>query len=297
MINKLINYFDFFFNKIKNLENWILFCVLGVYLPVTILVYRWLTICLQIPFLFKEFSFFSVNNLFWEPVIFCYISSIFFCFFLYKKKTCYHINVFLKSDPLFCFYSKLIKLEFFLCENKIIAFLLLLFYYYLYLFVSFKGSFFEAFFLSFRQLVFSYFAFKNFFESECLKEESLYNFHLLSFYKQFVCYHEKLQIEENKINLILFYTLNVLFFIFFFRENRVIKLEIQSYKDDCELLLSSLKEKKNYYQLIIEKEKLFTFEKRQPFFFFLALEVFTSFLKKCEMFQKSLKDQGAKPYS
>lgn len=210
MIKKLINYFDLFFNKIKNLENWILFCVLGVYLPVTILVYRWLTICLQIPFLFKEFSFFSVNNLFWEPLILCYISSFFFCFFLYKKKTSYHINVFLKSDRLFRFYSKLIKLEFLLCENKIIAFLLLLFYYYLYLFVSFKGSF----FLSFRQLVFSYFAFKTFFESEFLKKESLYNFHLLSFSRQFVWYHEKLQIEENKINLILFYTLNLLFFFF-----------------------------------------------------------------------------------
>lgn len=75
----------------------------------------------------------------------------------------------------------------------------------------------------------------------------------------------------------------------------MIKVEIQSYKDQCELLFSSLKEEKNYYQLIIEKEKLFTFEKRQPFFFFFALEFFTSFLEKCEMFQKTLKDQGAKP--
>jgi len=146
-----------------------------------------------------------------------YFFDFFFVFFYIKK----NINVFLKIHPLFCFYSKLIKLQFFLCENKIIAFLLLLFYYYLYLFVSFKGSVFEAFFLSFRQLVFSYFAFQNFFESESLKKESLYNFHLLSFYKQFVCYHEKLQIEENKINLILFYTLNVFFFIFFFEKTEL----------------------------------------------------------------------------
>ena len=71
-----------FINTIKSIDRWIVFCTMGLYLLATILVYRWSTICLKMPFLFKEYSFYSIDNAFWEPLYFCYLSSLFFGFFL-----------------------------------------------------------------------------------------------------------------------------------------------------------------------------------------------------------------------
>lgn len=170
-------------------------------------------------------------------------TSLFFGFFLYKKKPFFHQKIFVKCNPLFCVYSPMIKLQLFLCGNKLIAFFLLFSYFYLYLLVSFHGSFLEGVFLSFQQFVFSYFAFKTFFEGQFFEVNNLYEFHFLTFYHVFVKNYTSLQYEENKTNLYLFYALNSLFFIYLLRENDIIKREIGNYQERCEILLSSLQNK------------------------------------------------------
>ena len=286
MQRKIIQFFQNFLNDLQKIDRWIVFCTVGLFLPMTILISRWFTIFLKVPFLFKEYSFHSINNTFWEPFFFCYLPALLFCFFLYKRKPCFHQKIFKKCDPLFCLYSKMIKLELFVCEKKYIAILLLFFYFYLYLLVSFHGYFLEPFFLSFRQFVFSYFTFKTFFEREQIEVDRLYFFHFLSFYRVFIKNYVSLQSKENIIYLDLVYGLNSLLFLSFFRENRIIQANIKEYEQNCEILLSFLRgtqKEEQYYDLLLEKKKLFTFKQKKPFFFFSLSSILLVFQKSAKI--------------
>ena len=270
-------FFQVYKNITKKIDPWVVFCTMGFFLPSTILVYRWFTICLKTPFLFKEYSFFFINNLFWEPFFFCYFSSFFFGFFLYKKKPSFRQKLFIKSGPLFCVFFKILKIESSFCERKFIALLLLLSYFYFYLVVSFKGYFLEGFFLSFRQVVISYFLFKTFFESVYFEKDSLYDFRFLTFYDVFIKDYINLQSEENKNNLQIFYALNSLLLICFFRENIIIEQSIKNYQQKCEFLLSLLQDKEKQYDLTLEKNKLFNLKQKKPFFFIWLLTFLPTF--------------------
>ena len=50
-----------------------------------------------------------------------YLFSLLCGFFLYKKKPSFHQKSIVKCNSLFCFYSKMIRLESFLCKNRYIA--------------------------------------------------------------------------------------------------------------------------------------------------------------------------------
>ena len=179
----------------------------------------------------------------------------------------------------------MIKLESFICETKFIAFLLLLSYFYLYLLVSFEHSLLEGVFLSSRQIVLSYLSFKSFFESQYLEVGSLYDFRFLTFYHVFIKHYINLHKQENKNNLDLFYGLNTLLFICFFRENRIIEKSIKNYQQECEILLSLLQNKEKQYEFTLEKNKLFTFKQKKPFF----LGPFHRFFKKVRNFSKKIR--------
>ena len=156
-------------------------------LPFSILFYRSCTILCEVSYIFPEFVFLSMNNVFLEPFFLCYFFSLVSGFFLYKKRPSFHHKCIVKSGPLLYVYSKMIEGECIIAEKKSLHFLLVIFYFYFYVLVCFQGYTLEVIFLFFRQVFLSYLAFKVFFQQEYKKKDSIYKYVFcgLPFYRRF----------------------------------------------------------------------------------------------------------------
>ena len=285
----------------KNINNGLCFFLLGVILPLLIFFYR--TICCFIngPFLFKHFTVFSITSSVWEIIIFCYLPAIVLYLFLCKKKSLFFVGIFTKCNKLFLIYAIMIKIERSFYHNtlgKMFGFFLLFVYFYIYLLVAFKGNVLEVPFLAFRQLMISYYAFRRFLDTEYnTVENSVYisYFHSLSFYSSFYKNYVELQTEEKLLTSGIFYNVNSFIFICLYKRNDTIKWRIEEYNIYLEKLLSALQNQPvhdtEYLQdLYKEKNEVFAFQSKRPFFFFLALEMFSNVLKKCKVFEEKLKN-------
>lgn len=250
--------------------------------------------------MFKHFTVFSITSSIWEILVLCYLPVIVLYIFLCKKNSLFFVGIFKKCNNLFLIYAILIKIERSFYHNtlgKIFGFFLLFVYFYIYLLVAFKGNIIEVAFLAFRQLVISYYAFRRFLDTEYkLVENSVYisYFHSLSFYSSFCKNYVELQTEEKLLTSGIFYNVNSFIFICLYKRNNTIKWRLEEYNIYFEKVLSALQNQSvddtEYLQdLYKEKNEIFAFISKRPFFFFLALQMFSNVLKKCKVFEEKLK--------
>ena len=283
--------FIFLENLLKDTEKVVFFCVFGIALPCTILFYRIALILTEKAFLLNLCFFFSVNNSVWEPILLCYVPNIFLFILLRKKKLSFFTQFLRLCTFLFLFFSKIAKIECFFLNHVVSGFFFLFIYFCIYILVAYKGDLLEILFLTLRQVVISYYAFKRFFDSMKTQEE----FQRLPFYIPFLKIFRELQTEEKESKADVFYGISSAVFICLYRSNNTIKYELENYQRCFEQTLYSLEKNKDrcsLKDLYVEQESIFAFQaiqKRKPFFFFLALEFFTKVLKRCELFDKKLK--------
>lgn len=159
------------------------------------------------------------------------------------------------------------------------------------------GSVLELLFVISRLFIGSYFSFRLFFYMERRKENSFFmeKFNFLSFFHIFSKYDFLL--DENKKseekngkdqffednNIIAgkgwFSGINSLVFICFYKKNCTVKNDIKTLDKKCEDILSSLDRSEIVQYLRIEKNMIFLFNERKPFFF-MSPKSFTAGLQK-----------------
>ena len=157
----------------------------------------------------------------------------------------------------------------------------------------------------------SYLAFKKFFHKERERKESKYieQFSCMSFYNTFLDLDEKLeekqegtedqankkeQKEKKEINPLIgkswYSGLATLFFVWLYEKNSRVKEKIEIIEKKCDNFLSFLETQNiDLTDLRIEKKKIFTFNLRRPFFFYVSHQLFGNILRKCHLFYEKLK--------
>lgn len=284
------------------------FYTLGLFLPLSLIIYRTYSILQNKVYTFHiNFSFFESWNV-WGVAVFCYIPALLFFFFLlfFENFNIFVTKLFLKCNILFLIYCKISKIELYFYHHKKNGTMLYVLYMIFYLYSLYMGSVLELLFVISRLFIGSYFSFRLFFYMERRKENSFFmeKFNFLSFFHIFSKYDflldENKKSEEKKgkdqffedNNIIAgkgwFSGINSLVFICLYKKNCTVKNDIKTLDKKCEDILCSLDRSEIVQYLRIDKNMIFPLNERKPFFFYVSQELYGGITKKCNNFFERL---------
>lgn len=270
----------------KKIKNDLFFFVLGLFLPVNILFYRIVCKLLESCFVF-------VNSAVFDTVFFCYFPTFLLFILLYKKDSNFFMKKFEYLKWILTLYSLAAEVHCYFYEKIMVFFCFLFLYFSAYLLLSYTGSFFEIPFLILRQFIVSYCAFNCFFSEEAENPESVYidRFSKYSFFDSFLASFISLKTERKQMSYQLSFSANTLVFLCLSRQNRAVKYYIKEYSTLAEKVLLSLHGKiteEQYRLLCLEKNNLFTFPERPPFFCFVTHQACKNILQESDLFCRKL---------
>ena len=270
----------------KKIKNDLFFFVFGLFLPANILFYR--IVC---KLFFSSFVF--VNSAVFDTVFFCYFPTFLLFLLLYKKDSNFFMKKFEYLKWILTLYSLAAKVHCYFYEKIMVFFCFLFLYFSAYLLLSYTGSLFEIPFLILRQFIVSYCAFNCFFTEEAENPESVYidRFSKYSFFDSFLVSFISLKSERKQMSSQLSCSANTFVFLCLSRQNRIVKYYMAEYSIIAEKLLSSLQgkmPKEQYRLLCLEKNNLFTFPERPPFFYFVTHQAWKNILQESDLFCSKL---------